>query len=81
MQRGRLIIILGLSLLFFTILTIILVLILPDKNIPSQIRETESGISYKLFYLEGMPCIYVTEGVGNAKTGGPSCDWSKWQGR
>ena len=81
MTRGQLISILGLGLLFIVIVALALLLILDDNDISGEVRETESGVSYKVFYIEGMPCVYVTEGVGNDKTGGPSCDWSKWQGR
>lgn len=36
-------------------------------------------VTYDLFYIKEMPCVYVEVGSGYAKTGGPSCDWSKWE--
>jgi len=79
MTRGGVLIILGMLLTMLTIIAFVILLI-PDYTIDAQIKETESGVVYKLFYIDGMPCIYVTEGAGNAKTGGPSCDWSRWHG-
>lgn len=49
-----------------------------NSSIPAELNVSESGIEYKYFTIDGMPCIYITEGVGQSKTGGPSCDWSKW---
>lgn len=53
----------------------------PNASIPGTVNTTESGIEYKQFTVNGMPCLYITEGVGNTKTGGPTCDWSKWRGQ
>lgn len=50
-----------------------------EPEIPGQIISSEAGVEYKEFMIKGMPCVYVTEGVGNDKTGGPTCDWSKWR--
>jgi hypothetical protein len=60
---------------------IALVLIFNAPTIEGETRETESGMKYELFYIEGMPCVYVRDGALNSSTGGPSCDWSKWKGR
>lgn len=57
------------------------ILAIMSPSIPSQTQTTENGVQYRMFEIEGMPCVYVTEGVSNAKTGGPSCDWSKWRGK
>lgn len=43
-------------------------------------QTTETGIEYKYFTINGMPCVYVEQGIGQSKTGGPDCDWSKWKG-
>jgi hypothetical protein len=52
-----------------------------NPSTPGQKRTSNSGVNYYYFEVEGMPCIYVTEGLADNATGGPSCDWSKWEGR
>ena len=52
-----------------------------NPELPGETKTTEAGIEYKYFTVDGMPCIYVTEGVGKYATGGPTCDWSKYRGR
>ncbi len=68
------------SFLVLGTLFVIILLIGACNQIPGEVRTTEKGVTYKYFTIDGMPCVYVTEGVDQNKTGGPSCDWSKWKG-
>lgn len=52
-----------------------------DPGSLGQEKVSGSGITYHYFEIDGMPCVYVKEGLGQSSTGGPDCDWSKWQGR
>lgn len=73
-DTGKYIFILGI-----VALAVIAVIAIGSPSI-GESRTTEAGVSYRIFYIEEMPCVYVEQGYGNAKTGGPSCDWSKWKG-
>jgi hypothetical protein len=46
-------------------------------------EQTNEGIIYETFYIEGMPCMRV--GRGNKSHAweydGVTCDWSKWRGK
>jgi hypothetical protein len=65
-------------LIFF--LTIILVSGCNSK-LSENLQTSETGIEYYYFEIDGMPCIYVERNQpDNNATGGPSCDWSRWQG-
>lgn len=43
--------------------------------------ETESGLEYGKFTIEGMPCVFYKEGSGNNQRGGLTCNWEMWNGR
>ena len=50
---------------------------------PTPIQETTSigntAIDYKFFYIDNMPCVFVTLG-DNINVSGISCDWSQFDG-
>lgn len=51
----------------------------PDGRVTTQ--ENSAGISYDLFYVEGMPCMRFIDTKFNQQSyDGVSCDWSKWIG-
>ena len=69
------------SFLIACTLTVILILFAACNQIPGEVKTTETGLTYKSFTIEGMPCVYVKEDASHDwATGGPSCDWSKWKG-
>jgi hypothetical protein len=63
----------------FFLVVILIVFITQCGTNPNMGKQskTETGITYTEFTINGMPCVYVEKGLGNSKTGGPSCDWSK----
>ena len=75
---GRSLIELSFQVSFMIVLVIAVVLIgvsacQPVLSEPQN--TTPMGMEYEYFEIEGMPCFWV-----GAASGGPSCDWSKWQG-
>lgn len=48
-----------------------------------QHQTLPNGITYDLFYVQGMPCMRFGRSVGNNvwNYDGVSCDWSKWNGK
>ena len=47
------------------------------------LHVSPDGITYELFYIQGMPCMRFGRGTMNGvwKYDGVSCDWSKWNGK
>ncbi len=69
------------SFLVLGTLFVIVLLFASCSSITTEARTTESGLTYEYFTIDGMPCVYVNKGAGLSwGTGGPSCDWSKWEG-
>jgi hypothetical protein len=71
----------GMVLIFIIVILAMMYSCSSNPDIPGKVETTETGIDYKEFTINGMPCIYVTQGIGNTRTGGPTCDWSKWRKR
>ena len=45
--------------------------------INADVNATNHDVFYRVFYIEGMPCMRI----GNTTTfNGVTCDWSKWKG-
>lgn len=47
------------------------------------VKQNSEGVSYELFYIEGMPCMRIGRSFGDNQTwayDGVTCDWSKWSG-
>jgi len=72
----------------FTIIMLIIVVSLclsSCATVPLDTAQTTSeGITYELFYIEGMPCMRIGRvALGNNTVwsyDGITCDWSKWNG-
>jgi hypothetical protein len=47
------------------------------RTVPSS---DGGAFSYKLIYVEGMPCIWFRESCGEGGCSGITCDWSRWEG-
>ena len=63
----------------FLICLILLSACVPEGRV--TIQENSKGISYELFYIEGMPCMrFIHTEIAYQKYDGVSCDWSKWNG-
>ncbi len=46
-----------------------------------EVLETDTGFTYHIVEIEGMPCIWVAETfVSEYAYAGLTCDWSKYNG-
>ncbi len=62
------------------LITVILLSLSISACAPAGTKQTEGkySLSYHVFEIEDMPCVWAVSKFGNT---GLSCDWSKWEGR
>jgi len=68
--------------LVLSLIMVLVITLLPRPPLPdfSEPKHTKNSIEYRVFEVEGMPCM----GIGSVRQygyAGLSCDWSKWEGK
>lgn len=76
------------SILVGLLLAILVFIVLPQFQVrggPEDLHHQtlSNGVTYELFYVEGMPCMRFGRAAGDTvwNYDGVSCDWSKWNGQ
>lgn len=67
------------------LVSLVLVLLLGSCAVPGRVLSSsgDNGVSYELFYVEGMPCMRFNhnETILYQQIDGVTCDWSQWNGK
>lgn len=67
----------GIALVFFFLVVFVVQASLPHPSDFGRAEQESGAPEYSVFYIEGMPCVWV-EHTGDMA--GLSCDWSRWSG-